>query len=268
MGLVNKASTLFKGLRRHRNDGRISRFSKELEVKSTACRKEETPRVVAPEPRRLHMRSGRAGAIARSREADTMAQTTSFPQKNHDKASHTAYNYSTVQATQPIQLVEDDEDDLDEEEAFDDYEEEEDTIDDSVAEDMKKLEESFKGISQQYRLINRIGEGKLHQSLHILSSGINRVQEHSLQFTRPSNYFTKRTSMTMRMTWSRMLILTRHPQSEEGCLGSAANHGHPKRESLSLLPSRRSMSHPRLIALPTSLSFSMPSAIRHISARS
>jgi hypothetical protein len=35
-----------------------------------------------------------------------------------------------------------------------------DEIDESVAEDMRKLEESFKGISQKYRLINRIGEGK------------------------------------------------------------------------------------------------------------
>ena len=32
-------------------------------------------------------------------------------------------------------------------------------VDESVLEDMRKLEESFAGISQQYRLINRIGEG-------------------------------------------------------------------------------------------------------------
>ncbi|EXJ89808.1 CDC7 protein kinase [Capronia epimyces CBS 606.96] len=34
-----------------------------------------------------------------------------------------------------------------------------DDIDESVVEDMRKLEEDFKGISQRYRLINRIGEG-------------------------------------------------------------------------------------------------------------
>jgi len=34
-------------------------------------------------------------------------------------------------------------------------------VDDTVAEDMRKLEENFKGISQKYRLINRIGEGML-----------------------------------------------------------------------------------------------------------
>jgi cell division control protein 7 len=37
--------------------------------------------------------------------------------------------------------------------------ESEDEVDESVVEDMKKLEESFKGISERYRLINRIGEG-------------------------------------------------------------------------------------------------------------
>ncbi|KAI5303510.1 hypothetical protein KEM56_007472 [Ascosphaera pollenicola] len=40
-----------------------------------------------------------------------------------------------------------------------DEEDEEEDVDAFVAEDMKKLEESFKGISQRFRLINRIGEG-------------------------------------------------------------------------------------------------------------
>lgn len=35
-----------------------------------------------------------------------------------------------------------------------------DEPDESVVEDMRKLEESFAGISQRYRLINRIGEGQ------------------------------------------------------------------------------------------------------------
>lgn len=34
-----------------------------------------------------------------------------------------------------------------------------DDIDESVMEEMQKLEESFVGISRKYRLINRIGEG-------------------------------------------------------------------------------------------------------------
>lgn len=53
----------------------------------------------------------------------------------------------------------------------DEDEDEDDTdneIDETVAEDMRKLEENFKGISQKYRLINRIGEGML-SSLHMTS---------------------------------------------------------------------------------------------------
>ena len=35
-----------------------------------------------------------------------------------------------------------------------------DEVDETVAEDMRRLEENFAGISKKYRLINRIGEGK------------------------------------------------------------------------------------------------------------
>jgi len=43
----------------------------------------------------------------------------------------------------------------------DDDDDSEEEVDETVAEDMLKLEENFKGISQKYRLINRIGEGML-----------------------------------------------------------------------------------------------------------
>lgn len=42
----------------------------------------------------------------------------------------------------------------------DDAQDDED-IDDSVKEDMKKLESSFPGISERFRLVNRIGEGRV-----------------------------------------------------------------------------------------------------------
>lgn len=42
---------------------------------------------------------------------------------------------------------------------FTDSEEEEEEVEAGVAEDMARLEKSFKGISSKYRLINRIGEG-------------------------------------------------------------------------------------------------------------
>lgn len=59
---------------------------------------------------------------------------------------------------QHVQIVGDEEEDQSEE----GYEtESEDEVDESVVEDMRKLEESFRGISRKYRLINRIGEGIL-----------------------------------------------------------------------------------------------------------
>ena len=160
MGLGKKASALFDGLRRHRKDGRSSRRSKEPEVKSTGGRKEEAQGVPQSEPRRLRLRSGRAGAVVSSGQIETMAQTAPSSQQNYEKPSHRANQYPAMAVPRPIQLLEDDGDHL-EEQTDDGYEDEEDEddIDDSVAEDMKKLEESFKGISQQYRLINRIGEG-------------------------------------------------------------------------------------------------------------
>jgi cell division control protein 7 len=50
------------------------------------------------------------------------------------------------------------ENDFDEDEDEDEGEEE-DEMDDSVKEDMMRLEDSFRGISHRYRLVNRIGEG-------------------------------------------------------------------------------------------------------------
>ena len=48
-----------------------------------------------------------------------------------------------------------------------DYEEEE--VDESVREDMNKLEDTFPGISDRFRLVNRIGEGIFTHSDLILS---------------------------------------------------------------------------------------------------
>lgn len=43
--------------------------------------------------------------------------------------------------------------------ASDYEEEEEEEVDESVREDMTKLEDTFPGISDRFRLVNRIGEG-------------------------------------------------------------------------------------------------------------
>lgn len=40
-------------------------------------------------------------------------------------------------------------------------------IDDSVADDIVRFEESFEGINKRYRLINRVGEGKNAHYFHL-----------------------------------------------------------------------------------------------------
>jgi cell division control protein 7 len=46
------------------------------------------------------------------------------------------------------------------------YEEEEE-VDETVREDMNKLEDTFPGISERFRLINRIGEGMFYSNYWI-----------------------------------------------------------------------------------------------------
>jgi hypothetical protein len=194
MGLVKKASTLFEAICRYRNDGKNSRRSKQSEVKRAAARKEKRTSVPASNPRRLRSEPRKAGAVA-----STMAETAIFSRQYHDLTSHGACNPSTMEVPQPIQLVEDEEEeDMVEWDSYDEYEEEDDDIDDSVVEDMRKLEESFKGISQKYRLINRIGEGTIHKLLSASISRTDRAQERSLQSTKPSNCFQRRTIMMTR----------------------------------------------------------------------
>ncbi|KIY02818.1 uncharacterized protein Z520_01283 [Fonsecaea multimorphosa CBS 102226] len=62
------------------------------------------------------------------------------------------------EADNMVQCQAEDEDSLNE--SFsDDSDESDDEVNESVVDDMRRLEESFRGISQRYRLINRIGEG-------------------------------------------------------------------------------------------------------------
>lgn len=88
-----------------------------------------------------------------------------------------------------LQLSEDE--DSNDASVSDDSGDSDDDIDETVIEDMRKLEESFKGISQKYRLINRIGEG-MHKRL--LSSSTTCVlltypcgQAHSRPCIKPTN---------------------------------------------------------------------------------
>jgi hypothetical protein len=62
-----------------------------------------------------------------------------------------------------------------------------DDPDESVLEDMRKLEESFAGISQRYRLINRIGEGWSQCMSYTSYRPADLLQVHSRPSTKQSN---------------------------------------------------------------------------------
>jgi hypothetical protein len=62
-----------------------------------------------------------------------------------------------------------------------------DEPDESVLEDMRKLEESFAGISQRYRLINRIGEGQYQFTYHTTRNSADLFQAHSRPSTKQSS---------------------------------------------------------------------------------
>lgn len=66
-------------------------------------------------------------------------------------------------------------------------------LDESVAEDIARFEESFKGINKRYRLMNRIGEGT---SISRRTTPISDLgQEHFLQCTKPKICTTTATKM-------------------------------------------------------------------------
>lgn len=81
----------------------------------------------------------------------------------HDDAQSRPYKLRKMDPRRRAVLVPDEEAELQELEDEDTTSEasieSDEDVEESVAEDMRKLEESFKGISQKYRLINRIGEG-------------------------------------------------------------------------------------------------------------
>ena len=68
-----------------------------------------------------------------------------------------------------------------------------DFVDAAVQEDMLRFQETFKGIKERFRLINRIGEGK---SIFLVDwrTLINAIQVHSLRYTKLKIYYTKRTT--------------------------------------------------------------------------
>lgn len=162
MGFVNKASKLLEGVRRHKHD--LQSHQESLEQNLNDQPKGRITRFVAAQRlrrRRMATVQVTMDAPLRNTIKETMAQTIAYTHDN--EACHTEYSQVTRDTADNhrVHIVEDEEEN--EEDLSDDYEdsESEDEVDESVIEDMRKLEESFRGISRKYRLINRIGEGEI-----------------------------------------------------------------------------------------------------------
>ena len=122
---------------------------------------------VASEPLRQSRRvAGRAGATPTfgKRKKARMGQNAILIHEDNDVQARSGQKLRKMESRRQLGLVPDEEDELQEMEGEETSSEAsietEEDVDESVAEDMRKLEESFKGISTKYRLMNRIGEGK------------------------------------------------------------------------------------------------------------
>lgn len=168
MGLVKKASKLLDGVRRRRNELQSPRQPKEENVNARSAGTFGS--FVAAHKllqRRTTVEAPRHASLGNTTKTAAMAQEVAHMHEHGTHQPGRSRIPRTMAEPQRIQIAEDDdegEEDEDEEEqgqsdGCNHESESEDEVDESVIEDMRKLEESFRGISRKYRLINRIGEG-------------------------------------------------------------------------------------------------------------
>lgn len=105
--------------------------------------------------------------------------------------------------------IRDDDEDNDKRYDMDEHYEDEDDepVDPSVKEDMKKLEDTFTGISKRFRLINRIGEGTYAIDHFTLPALTSLFQVHFRPCTKQRIYCTinTRTIGTPTTSWMRKI---------------------------------------------------------------
>jgi hypothetical protein len=118
-----------------------------------------------------------------------------------------------IDLDQPVE--EEEEEEIEDDDTYSESSEESDgAVDILVQEDMDKFQETFKGIKDRYRLINRIGEGKFSVAFIELWFSSHTFQGHFLQYIR------LKTSNTMSTTtpgiWKRKRIPNGHPHLLRG----------------------------------------------------
>lgn len=168
MRLAQKASGLLKGLRakqtgerrRYGKEKYKADFSENARIAELKRKEKEKEQSKSRYPRRA---ADKVIATAAGKRRGNMAHAAIAIHEDVPETSQPSRTLRRMSAHRRPQPTDDDESDQDEA-AFDDTDSE-DEPDDSVMEDMRKLEENFEGISQKYRLINRIGEGRYSSNL-------------------------------------------------------------------------------------------------------
>jgi hypothetical protein len=157
MALSKKARRAFYALRGHGREEAKESVLQPLSSSKTRPARSGTGATGAFESRRRV--KDRVAAIGK-RQGRKMGQNTI---QIHDDTQARPHKLRKMDPRRQVVHVPQEEDELqemqDEDTTSEASVESEEDVEESVAEDMRKLEESFKGISQKYRLINRIGEG-------------------------------------------------------------------------------------------------------------
>lgn len=179
MRLAQKATGLLKGLRPKQSGGRRADGLDKDEAKplNEKARVEELKRKQASRP----PRGLAATAIAPSTRK--RCRSMGHPAIAIHEDGYDANTQPRHVRKMAAQLAQDEASEQDE--SGSDATDSEAEPDESVMEDMKKLEESFEGISHKYRLINRIGEGKTIPKHTLNRSNVSQVP--SRRYTRPSS---------------------------------------------------------------------------------
>ena len=160
MRLAQKATGLLKGLKpKHSDNRRPNGGEKDKAKPVNADKKFQVEGLTWEEysryPRTRARARGLAVALGKKRRGNMGHPAIAIHEDAHDLEPQPR-RAGKMSAQDDIQNVEDEVED----EYVSEGSDSEDEPDESVMDDMKKLEENFEGISQKYRLINRIGEGQ------------------------------------------------------------------------------------------------------------
>jgi hypothetical protein len=161
--LVRKTATLLRNLRSkhgtlrngksYQQDEQEAQVVTSLETSDQPTSEEDLRLPPLSRPRQPHpLRTAIATILGkRRRTAGAYRNMAAGDIKIHEDSTDVRQRGSRKMSVQP------------EEDAFEhesERSESDDEVDESVLDDMRKLEESFHGISSRYRLVNRIGEGR------------------------------------------------------------------------------------------------------------